>query len=461
MDDKRRVAMVETKTIDLTAPPGALPATVTRYQFDNHLGSAVLELDNNAAIISYEEYYPYGSTSYQAVNNAIEVSAKRYRYTGKERDEETGLIYHGARYYACWLTRWSSADVAGLIDGPNLYRYARDNPIIMIDQGGNQSNPVVDPRPVVVTLTALQRAAQAWGTAGIIAAGGGAALIAVTGYVVLLLAAGATVYFIVTAHWTSGNPGPRVAKPEDFLQHVPEALKSPTPEPGFPNSPDAMFRVPKYPPPNIPPTLEAASETTEWVPQVPRGTQQAQRPAAGGGSQGPPRPPRTDEEELKFSPPRKQVPSLPPDSPARPRVNEELEKQEAQENALTLIANYIKGLGQMEGATVEVALAVRQNGERFLVAGLNSSARWSQAQIDELHRLGIEIAPQQTPEMKRSEGGAPHAEENISAYLKSNRSRAERWSRAVVGAAGSYTCEHCQSIIDSLGGYIEPGFRGR
>ena len=54
--------------------------------------------------------YPYGSTSYQAGRSVAEVSLKRYRYTGKERDEETGLNYHGARYYAPWLGRWTSCD---------------------------------------------------------------------------------------------------------------------------------------------------------------------------------------------------------------------------------------------------------------------------------------------------------------------------------------------------------------
>src|SRR5262249_24667304 len=85
MDDQRRVALVETKTIDASAPASLLPITTLRYQFDNHLGSACLELDgHNASIISYEEYYPYGSTSYQAGPSAAEVSLKRYRYTGKE-----------------------------------------------------------------------------------------------------------------------------------------------------------------------------------------------------------------------------------------------------------------------------------------------------------------------------------------------------------------------------------------
>ncbi|HEV2234299.1 MAG TPA: SpvB/TcaC N-terminal domain-containing protein, partial [Terriglobia bacterium] len=72
MDDKRRAAMVETKTID-SGNAVASPVTLTRFQFDNSLGSAILELDSNAAIISYEEYYPFGATSYQAVNSAIDV----------------------------------------------------------------------------------------------------------------------------------------------------------------------------------------------------------------------------------------------------------------------------------------------------------------------------------------------------------------------------------------------------
>ncbi len=75
-----------------------------------------------AAVISYEEYYPYGSTSYQAGRSVAEVSLKRYRYTGKEKDEETGFYYHGARYYAPWLGRWTSCDPAGLVDGPNYIR---------------------------------------------------------------------------------------------------------------------------------------------------------------------------------------------------------------------------------------------------------------------------------------------------------------------------------------------------
>ena len=90
----------------------------------------------HAQIISYEEYSPYGSTTYQAVNGALKPAAKRYRFTSKERDDESGLSYHSARYYAPWLGRWVSCDPGGMADGANLYVYARNRPLILIDVNG-------------------------------------------------------------------------------------------------------------------------------------------------------------------------------------------------------------------------------------------------------------------------------------------------------------------------------------
>jgi RHS repeat-associated protein len=106
MDDKQRVALVETRTLSNEGTPPQL----IRYQFGNHLGSASLELDEAGQLISYEEYTPYGGTSYQTGRSVAEVSIKRYRYTGLERDEETGFNYHSARYYATWLGSWTSCD---------------------------------------------------------------------------------------------------------------------------------------------------------------------------------------------------------------------------------------------------------------------------------------------------------------------------------------------------------------
>ncbi|MEG4292058.1 SpvB/TcaC N-terminal domain-containing protein [Microcoleus sp. C2C3] len=108
MDNQQRIALVEIKTI--TNPGDESPTQLIRFQFGTHLGSASLELDDKANVISYEEYYPYGSTSYQSVNKNIKAAAKRYRYTGKERDEENGLYYFGARYYASWICQWVACD---------------------------------------------------------------------------------------------------------------------------------------------------------------------------------------------------------------------------------------------------------------------------------------------------------------------------------------------------------------
>jgi RHS repeat-associated protein len=132
MDDKQRIALVETRT-DI-----ADPEPLTRYQLGNHLGSALVELDKGTEVITYEEYHPYGSTSYHARRNQTD-AWKRYRYTGKERDDESGLYYHGARYYAPWLGRWITCDPSGLLDGVGLYTYVNDNPIRLRDPSGQNS----------------------------------------------------------------------------------------------------------------------------------------------------------------------------------------------------------------------------------------------------------------------------------------------------------------------------------
>lgn len=135
MDDSVRVALVET-VIRENATNMNNPTPAIRYQLGNQLGSAVLEVDAAGDILSYEEYHPYGTTAYAAGRGLAQVSLKRYRYTGKERDEESGLYYHGARYYAPWLGRWIAPDPAGNIDGLNRYAYALNSPTTGTDPTG-------------------------------------------------------------------------------------------------------------------------------------------------------------------------------------------------------------------------------------------------------------------------------------------------------------------------------------
>src|SRR5207247_7888059 len=124
----------EERTLHLARSDPA-PARLIRYQFGNHLGSASLELDDQAQIISYEEYVPYGSSTYQAVRSQTE-TPKRFRHLGKERDEESGLYYFGARYYAPWVGRWVQCDPAEFVDGLDLYQYVAGNPTRYRDPTG-------------------------------------------------------------------------------------------------------------------------------------------------------------------------------------------------------------------------------------------------------------------------------------------------------------------------------------
>jgi RHS repeat-associated protein len=72
------------------------------------------------------------------MKSGIEAPPKRYRYTGMERDEESGLSYHSARFAVPWLGRWCSTDPAGLSDGPNIYQYCGSAPVNKRDMTGKK-----------------------------------------------------------------------------------------------------------------------------------------------------------------------------------------------------------------------------------------------------------------------------------------------------------------------------------
>jgi RHS repeat-associated protein len=110
-----------------------------QFHLGDHLGSSAVVVGGAVAaaaatFVNREDFFAYGETSFGSFGR------KRYRFTGKERDAESGLSYHGARYYAPHLARWVSSDPAGTVDGHNLYRYARSNPIRYGDRSGNQAN---------------------------------------------------------------------------------------------------------------------------------------------------------------------------------------------------------------------------------------------------------------------------------------------------------------------------------
>jgi RHS repeat-associated protein len=157
-DNTGNIAQVDTKTRDEdnSDPANPLSVPLIRYQYANHLGSAVMETDKNGNVISYEEYHPYGTSAYRSAKPGFDLSLKQYRFSGKECDNETGLYYFGARYYAAWLGRWTSSDPAGFADGFNLHWYCRNNPIMLSDPNGMESNVPLDTKTPKDVLNAIK-----------------------------------------------------------------------------------------------------------------------------------------------------------------------------------------------------------------------------------------------------------------------------------------------------------------
>jgi RHS repeat-associated protein len=136
-DESGSIAQIDTKTIDtkLIDHGNAIDVPNIRYQHTNLLDSATVETDESGNVISYEEFHPFGTSSYRSAKPDVDLSLKRYRFSGKELDNETGLYYFGARYYAPWLGRWTSSDPAGMADGTNTYVYCENSPV-------NQTDPL-------------------------------------------------------------------------------------------------------------------------------------------------------------------------------------------------------------------------------------------------------------------------------------------------------------------------------
>lgn len=126
MDDQSRIALIRVGNPLDTQDN----SPTVQYQLADHLGNVQVVLNERGQTHSREEHYPYGGSSLNSF------AQKRYRFTGKERDEESGLHYHSARYYAPWMGKWVSADPLGVDAGINSYTYSMNDPINLIDPDG-------------------------------------------------------------------------------------------------------------------------------------------------------------------------------------------------------------------------------------------------------------------------------------------------------------------------------------
>lgn len=121
-------------------------AGAIHFYFSDHLGShGVVENATGSACEQDIDYYPYGGVENDYCPNV----AQNYKFTGKERDSESGLDHFEARYYTSNIGRFMTPDwaarptavpyaVFGDPQSLNLYVYVRNDPVTRADLDGHQ-----------------------------------------------------------------------------------------------------------------------------------------------------------------------------------------------------------------------------------------------------------------------------------------------------------------------------------
>jgi RHS repeat-associated protein len=126
--------------------PSPNPADI-KYYITDHLHSTAVFADKSGSVLDDNDFYPWGGV---VPGVGIATSSNHYKFTGKERDAESGLDYFGARYYANTTGRFMSPDWAakptsvpyadfGDPQSLNLYSYVRNSPITRVDPDGHMN----------------------------------------------------------------------------------------------------------------------------------------------------------------------------------------------------------------------------------------------------------------------------------------------------------------------------------
>jgi RHS repeat-associated protein len=178
LDDTRIVTKIAKANSNLLTSTQEETAKQYYYHSD-HLGSAQLISDAQGREYERLEYTPYGEIWIDKSQAASEIDVP-FRFTGKERDVETGLYYYGARYLDAKTSRWLSTDPAlgeyvpgapindeakkrnGNLPGMggvynvvnfHLYHYAGNNPVKYTDPDGQTASFEIDDENKTVNIT--------------------------------------------------------------------------------------------------------------------------------------------------------------------------------------------------------------------------------------------------------------------------------------------------------------------
>jgi RHS repeat-associated protein len=124
------------------------------FYFSDHLGTTRAIAQAGVSSACYDaDFYPFGVEAAIATNSC----PTNYKFTGKERDSESGLDNFGARYFSNSTARFTAAD-PHLTDSQrmrdpqqlNMYSYARNNPLRFGDDDGQDVKETIVQKPYTV-----------------------------------------------------------------------------------------------------------------------------------------------------------------------------------------------------------------------------------------------------------------------------------------------------------------------
>ena len=131
----------------ITIEPTAVNANGTQYTTSDNLGSPRVITNSLGSVVSRHDYMPFGEEIFAGTGGRTAAmgfgvaDGNRKKFTGYERDTETGLDFAQARYYSSTQGRFTSADsVLGSIANPqslNRYAYVGNNPLRFSDPTGH------------------------------------------------------------------------------------------------------------------------------------------------------------------------------------------------------------------------------------------------------------------------------------------------------------------------------------
>ncbi len=124
--------------------PSARAQVVEYYHLDA-VGNVRVVTNQAGQVVERHDYLPFGEECLTPPCTPLQGTNTR-KFTGKERDAETGLDYFGARYYGSKIARFTTVDPvynwnANLVSPQrwNRYAYALNNPLRNVDPDGRDT----------------------------------------------------------------------------------------------------------------------------------------------------------------------------------------------------------------------------------------------------------------------------------------------------------------------------------